>query len=438
VTDPDALRVLMICYYYPPITDVGSKRSVAFSKYFKKHGWAPIVLSVRNPDRNYCLVGATAPPEGVRTLYVRSIANLSWALGKLNGALSRLLGLFRIELKGNVFHDALCFPDRFVGWVPGAVAAGLRMLRGSRIDLIYVSCSPFSSALAGVILKKCAGRPLILDFRDPFVTGVATHFTASALRRKLLSRFERWFVENADLLVVTSGETRGAYVEAYPEHADKIATIYNGFDPVTPLSSELGKFDKFTVIYTGQFYRFGPDHEIHTRHFFQALAHLQAAGDISPDTFQFLFFGDEHRFISDTARAYGVSDLVVSRGRVAYDEVLLSVRRSHLMLLRIVKLMISTKLFEGIALNVPFLATIPHGEAEELIRRYSPGSYIVTDEDSHLDVAEAIRDAVRKYGCGRVPTNHVGPFLTEFSREQQAKQVMRLVDVRFPELRSAR
>jgi len=30
--------VLMICYYYPPIADVGSKRSIAFSKYFKKNG----------------------------------------------------------------------------------------------------------------------------------------------------------------------------------------------------------------------------------------------------------------------------------------------------------------------------------------------------------------------------------------------------------------
>jgi hypothetical protein len=49
-------NILMLCYYYPPLTDVGSKRSVAFSKYFKKHGWNPCVLSVTNPDRAYCWV----------------------------------------------------------------------------------------------------------------------------------------------------------------------------------------------------------------------------------------------------------------------------------------------------------------------------------------------------------------------------------------------
>jgi len=28
-------RILMICYYFPPITDVGSLRSVHFEKYFR-------------------------------------------------------------------------------------------------------------------------------------------------------------------------------------------------------------------------------------------------------------------------------------------------------------------------------------------------------------------------------------------------------------------
>ena len=45
-------NILMICYYFPPLTDVGSKRSIAYAKYFKKYGWNPVVLSVKNPDRS--------------------------------------------------------------------------------------------------------------------------------------------------------------------------------------------------------------------------------------------------------------------------------------------------------------------------------------------------------------------------------------------------
>ena len=197
------------------------------------------------------------------------------------------------------------------------------------------------------------------------------------------------------------------------------------------------KFEKFSIIYTGQFYQFGPHHQVYTEQFFKALAHLKATGDISAEAFQFLFFGDEHRFIEETARAHGVADLVVSRSRVPYQDVLQSISRSHLMLLRIVKLMISTKLFEGIPLDVPFLATIPHGEVEEIIRRYSPGSYVVTEDDSHLDVAEAIRDAMAKYKHGRMPGNRVEEFLARFTREKLTQQVMRIVEDKLMEPRRA-
>jgi glycosyltransferase involved in cell wall biosynthesis len=420
----------MICYYYPPVTDVGSKRSVAFSKYFRKHGWTPFVLSVKNPDRHYCSLGDDTPPEGVATQYVHSIANVSWILGKLNGALARLLQLVGVKVNRNYFHDCLCYPDRFAGWVPLATVAGARMIRKHRIEATYVSCSPFSGALIGVLLKKLTGRPLVLDFRDPFVTGVASHFTSSRTRQRILAWFERMFVRHADVLFLTSEETRTEYLATYPGIAEKTFTIYNGFDPVGALTDRPEKFDKFTVIYTGQFYRFGPNHEVYTDQFFRALAHLKGAGDISSENFQFLFFGDEHSYIEETAQVHCVQDLVVSRSRVAYQEVLQHISRSHLMLLRIVKLMISTKLFEGIPLNVPFLATIPHGEVEGIIREYSPGSYVVTEDGSYLDVAAALRDAMNKYKLNRVSSNHVEEFLDRFTREKLTQQVMHIVEDR--------
>ena len=312
------------------------------------------------------------------------------------------------------------------------------MVRALNIDVIYVSCSPFSSALVGVLLKKFTKRPLVLDFRDPFVTGVASYFTTSKVRPKIQAWFERTFVRNADVLLVTSDETRAEYVKAYPEIEDKTFTIYNGFDPPAPQDKESEKFEKFTIIYTGQFYSFGTTHQVQTDQFFGALAQLKSAGDLSSENFQFLFFGNEREFIQETAARRGVSDLVVARSRVPYGEVLHSVSRAHLMLLRIVKLMISTKLFEGIPLNVPFLATIPHGESEDLIRRYSPGSYVVTEGGSHSDVAEAIRDAMAKYRRNQVPANHVEEFLARFTREKLTQQLMHIVEGRLMSPGSAR
>jgi glycosyltransferase involved in cell wall biosynthesis len=420
----------MICYYYPPITDVGSKRSVAFSKYFRKHGWNPFVLSVKNPDRTYCTVGKAAPPEGVPTEYSYSIINPYWLLGKMNGALARVLKLFGIQVTRNYFYDLICYPDHFLGWIPLTTLKGVRMIRKNNIDALYVSCTPFSGALVGVFLKMLTKKPLILDFRDPFVVGISTYADMSRIRRAVDRWFEKMFLKHAVLFFVTAEETRQEYIKEYPWIEDKTFTIYNGFDQVSPLDESRKKFDKFSIIYTGQFYTYGPNHQVYTDIFFKALAHLKSTGDISAENFQFQFFGDEYGLIKEIAGRYDIKDLVKAHPRVPYQEVLDSITRSHLMLLRIVKLMISTKLFEGIPLNVPFLATIPHGEVEEIIREYSPGSYIITEDDSYLDVTAAIKDAMVKYTNNQMPGNRVKEFLARFTRENLTRDFMKIVEER--------
>jgi hypothetical protein len=120
---------------------------------------------------------------------------------------------------------------------------------------------------------------------------------------------------------------------------------------------------------------------------------------------------------------------VSANARVPYKNVLAALRSSHLQLLRIIKPMISTKLFEGIPLNLPFLATIPTGEVEEIIKKYSPSSYIITEESAEK-VANAILDAMVKYEQYEIMDNHVSEFLKNFSRENLTQKLMRLIEER--------
>jgi hypothetical protein len=39
-------RVLMLCYYYPPLSSAGTHRSVGFTEWLRKLGWQPVVLTV--------------------------------------------------------------------------------------------------------------------------------------------------------------------------------------------------------------------------------------------------------------------------------------------------------------------------------------------------------------------------------------------------------
>lgn len=415
-------RILMICYYFPPLLDVGCKRSVAFSKYLKAHGWEPYVLSVRNPDQHYCMPGSDKTPPGVPTTYVCSLCNLSWLLGKVNGLFNKVISLWGGHLKRNYLYDFFCIPDLFIGWIPGAIIGGYRIIKKNDINSIYISCSPFSSALAGIVLKKLTGKPLIIDFRDPLAVNIPDILNAPNFRKKINGIIEHKIISVADVFIVNTEEVRNGYIRAYPEIANKTVTIHNGFDSELLPSKDHEKFEKFTVVYGGSMY-FGP---IKSRPFFEAIAWLKESNKIEMGNFQFLYFGNDHRVVSKIADEYGIADLVLVESSISYADMLKILVRSHLQLLRIIKPMISTKLFEGIALNLPFLATIPQGEVADIIAEYSPASHVVS-EDSPQIIGTAILAAMTAYRDGTIKNNLVPQFLERFSRENMTRELEKVL-----------
>ena len=421
-------RILMICYYFPPITDVGSLRSVHFSKYFRQYGWTPLVLTVSNPDRSYCAVGSEGPPDGVHVERSRSLVNPYKILGKINGLAARLLRLLGIDLARNRLYDLFCIPDIFLGWLPLTILKAIDMAQRFDVDAVYVSCTPFSSAVIGAVVKRRTQKPLIVDFRDPYALEErADLFDIPAYRRSIDRRIERWVLRAADAFVTTTEETRDGYVRQYPELREKMHTVYNGFDATDAPGGSLDKYDIFTIIYTGDFYLYTEKSALFAGAFFDGISRLLERGVIRPGTFRFLFYGDGFSTIEGLAREYRVESIVHASGRIPRKDVIEAIARSHFSLLRIIPPMISTKLFEVISLDTPFIATIPHGEAEEIIRAYSPASYIVTEPDGEA-VAAAIRDGIERYRVGDLPRNDLKGFSSHFSRERGAQRMMEIMD----------
>lgn len=430
-------NILMICYYYPPLTDVGCKRSVAFSKYFKKHGWNPFVLTVKNPDKTYCSLGNDKPPPGISVEYSYSVVNLYKFFGKINGLLSRLLKLFGSEIKRNYFYDIFCIPDIFVGWIPLTTLKGYKLIKQRDIDIIYVSCTPYSSAIIGILLKFITKKPLVIDFRDAYaleIRSLRSLFSPFQFRKRL----DRWIAHNllkyVDLFIVVTEEMRKLYIHQYPQVKNKIFAVHNGFDSEFILNEKpSSKYAKFTIVYMGDFYLYAEDSEI----FFEALTLLKKRKRINKSTFQFLFYGDGGKKLAEIARDYGIEDLVSVNSRIPYEDILNVISRSHLQLLRVLELAMPTKLYDGLSLNIPFLATIPAGEAQETIRKYSPSSYIIAEQSSGK-IADAILDAMAKYKEDQTQDNYVDKFLENFSREKLSLKLMKIIEEDLNSVRSAK
>ena len=419
-------NVLMLCYYYPPLTNVGCRRSVAFSKYFQKYGWKPVVVSIRNPDKNFCMIGNDVPPEGIDVYYSYSLVNTYWFLGKMNGLLTRFLRPVGIQPKRNYFYDLINIPDHFWGWILSTFVKGWRLIRKLDIDVIYVSCPPFSSAVVGVLLKKVTKKPLVVDFRDPFGLKIPPYIPKNMplFRRKIIWGLERWFFTNADIIVVTHDEVRKLYLEQYPQIENKLFAIYNGIEPEYFKLDEMDTFEKFTVVYGGNYYL----HIIKTDIFFEAIQNLKLLNKINSENFQFLYYGSDQDQLQIKAKEYGIEELVITNAAIPYKSMLIITSRADLMLLRLFKPAMGTKIFDGIVLNVPLLATIPGGETWDLILKYSPNSYLVGNESSER-VSNALLDAMEnRLQLRQKRSAQNSAFIREFSREAQTKKIMQIIE----------
>ena len=148
---------------------------------------------------------------------------------------------------------------------------------------------------------------------------------------------------------------------------------------------------------------------------FRAIRDLLDAGKISADTFRFLWIGDIPKWLARVVTRLRLDDVFQSTGQIPRDEAARHLRRVSVLLVRIVRPCLSTKLFEGLAAGVPILATIEPGEAETLVRRYSRRFYIVRPSDAE-GVQAALLDAYHRWETGEVQQRADDGYLRTFNK----------------------
>lgn len=395
-------KVLMIAYNYPPIGGVGMIRTLKFSKYLPEYGWEPHVLTVKNRDRFYTSVGKDTIPSHVHVYRSLNVFN---NLSLLRGA-TRQAGV----------RSEFITPDVYLGWVFLSVRKAKKIIQDHGIDLIYVSCPPHSSAFIAEKLKRDTGIPFILDLRDAWTLNPYLAPYLLKLIEKKDERLEKKIMRSADCIITATKGIRDDYIEKY-SFIKKIYTITNGFD-LDDVSSSKNKFDKFTVVYTGYFFR-SQSPEL----FFIALKDLLDKKLIPADNIQFLWAGRPAPFVHQLADAYQVNHIINYIGFLSKKEADALLYKSHLLFLIIgavgpsAKTIHCGKLFPYLASGTPILGILPEGEAKELIQKYSPDSYVITGREVNK-IKEAILNAYTKWRNGKNEQEsnaQTNQFRTEFN-----------------------
>ena len=352
-------KVLITAYHYPPLGGGGVFRSLKFSRYLPEFGYKPYVLTVKNPllrQKDPFLMNEI--PGEVEIFRTFSFEH-------------RIFRAPRHFL--NISLKWFFIPDENIGWLPTAVSKGKKLIKKNNIDVIFASGPVWTTFLIGYLLKKKTKKPLIIDFRDPWLHNSNVKYPTT-FHEFIERKMEKAVVTQANYITVVSDLIKDDLIKRYPFAASKIETITNGFDPkdFENLNSQK-KTKKFTITYTGSIYGLRT-----ARFFLIGLKELIVQNNGLEKNIEVFFIGNFGTGTARLVRELQLEKYVKLRGQMSHKKCLEYLMSSDVLLLLITsKENLTGKMFEYFASQKPIIAISPiDGLASKLIRSINAGTVI--------------------------------------------------------------
>lgn len=381
-------RVLMIAYHFPPLAgSSGIQRTLRFVQHLPKFGWEPLVLS--------------ADPQA----YERTSADLMSDI-PANTVVKRAFALdtARHLSIGGRYIGAMARPDRWVSWKYAAVRDGMRMIREFKPQAIWSTYPIATAHLIGAELHQKSGLPWIADFRDPMAQ---EGYPADPLTWQSYKAIETHAVNSSSLTTFTTPGAACSYRLCYPESADRIVVLENGYDEETFIEAANSGETRgvlnpgaVTLLHSGIVYPAERD----PSHFFEALGRLKASGAIAPGSLVVRFRASVHdELLLSLAAQYNITDLIDCQPAVSYRQALSEMLSADALLVMQAancNEQIPAKVYEYLRANRPILTlTDPTGDTASTLRQ--AGATDIVRLDSVEDICAALPSFIAAVREGR-------------------------------------
>ena len=437
----DSRTILMVDYYFPPISGAAVRRTTGYVKHLGDFGWSPIVLTVRGGDGYYydssllemipdsVNVVRTASLEPLR--FARKVAGRSADHSQNPNRQGRasVLPWMAPRWMRNAARATL-LPYGQIGWFPFAVSRALQINRARGFDAIYSTSTSVTSHLIALTLRKILDKPWVADFQDPWVT---TQFVARDAHRRIGEHIERCILQGADHITFASESVLASIQRTYGLPPGKLSTALLGFDPDVFDNISPTPRSKFTITHFGSFYT-----PRSPGSFLKALGHcVREHRAMALDT-DVLFFG---RFDAETLAETntlldhdGLRDIVRLEGIVPYTLGLQHLMGSHVLLLVNSpgedehEGLIPTKLFDYLGTGRPILALAPTGPVAQIVRDANAG--VVVHPNDVRSIADSILSHYEKWKSGipALPENFNRASLRKYSARELTRQFASILD----------
>jgi len=226
--------LLMFAYHFPPDPVIGAARPARLAKYLERLGYTCHVITAAGQDG-----AAAANVDSVPDPFIGATSHgPRWQFER---------AVRRIFLPGELGTQ----------WAFDARKAARSFLRAHPADRVTVFSTfpPIGVHQAGWLLARSETLPWIADFRDPMADSPAFHKVVTPFQRDVYRKLERVVFRSASGVIANTGTAADFYRSKYPEHAHKVHTLWNGFDPefrVEPLPLESTPFKR--LLHAGELY----------------------------------------------------------------------------------------------------------------------------------------------------------------------------------------
>lgn len=398
-TSNNKKRVLMIAYYYPPLSGSGVFRSLKFSKYLHCYGWDPMVISAQNPPKGWEFRDDTQVaeiPEDVQVIRIDDPVSCQKAVSidckhvlELQEFVFKhephLYAFFKQQLARGKdgLLSLLQFPMHDAWWCGEVVHYLKEHVDLTQFDAVYTTSGPYSTHLIGFYLQKKYQLPWIADYRDQWTGNPASNLQQEPETYKRYFALEQLLLHHADLNITVVDELVPIYQKDFQLPKHKITSITNGYDEADfqylNFSEQISP--KFTITYSGLLYTEDRD----VRPIFKALAHLIQTKKIDREAIVFLYVG-AGQDLTALAKDYKLTDIIQTTGYVSHHQALQYNIDSNLLLLLVgdtarVKYVYTGKIFDYLRSGKPILAIAPDPSVVKETLDATGHGYVVQSPD---------------------------------------------------------
>jgi glycosyltransferase involved in cell wall biosynthesis len=227
-------RVAYLSFFFPPSRASGVFRARATANHLARAGWdvtvftAPRDFFVRHLDGavDDTLEGTVDPRVRVRRAGMLAYA---WESDvRRFGILRRNFPTLADQLYARLQKSV--FPERYLGWVPGLLAAVLHAHARRRFDVVLATGNPFVSFAAAWLLGNALRRPYVVDYRDAWTFNQFTEKVRFPRGGRVM-RWEARVLRGAAEAVFVNEGMRRWHADRYPFAAERMTVVPNGWDP---------------------------------------------------------------------------------------------------------------------------------------------------------------------------------------------------------------